>query len=213
MHTPPEWYASLSELTCGPLANIVHPTDHVAGLVCFVASAPEIPMPDQWLPWSLAVHGQLPDQTQADALADVLMKGLQQQLAAMRSGDPLLPGGYECPAIDQADAPVSLWLTGGLAAHKQLENTWQHAWQRMQHKDPHKAPDAAKTLKHCLRLFSTFANVPLAVAQAREAGNQQLVTALPSIFNGLEPALQAYVSLAGQLSGYLPNQFETFVQD
>mgnify|MGYP003678776185 FL=1 len=72
-------------------------------------------------------------------------------------------------------------------------------------------PAATKDLSHCLTMFSTFADLPLAFEQAKVRDNdKQFVALLPTVFLSLPPALQTYVNLSGTLVEYLPNQFETF---
>jgi uncharacterized protein len=71
--------------------------------------------------------------------------------------------------------------------------------------------DLQKDLKHCLNMFSTFADIPFALQQASRKGNTQLETNLATIYQSLPDTLRTYVKTSGKLVDYLPNQFETFV--
>jgi uncharacterized protein len=82
----------------------------------------------------------------------------------------------------------------------------------MQQRKPEEAPALAKDLKHCLLVFSTFANPPAAIAQAKERGEMNLEDKLPMIAQSLQSTLLQYVSISGKLASFLPNQFETFAQ-
>lgn len=194
------------------LPGVLYSEDYVKGLVFAVAAAPEIPMPEQWLPWVFKQHGQLRDIQQADALTDTLMRALQQQLKAMRDNDLALPAHYSFPEIEPdgaGQAPVSVWLSGVLAGHQLLHDVWLQAWQNMlDHSD--NVAEKQRDLSHCLRMFSTFADVSAALQEAERANNPQLAEKLPQIFPALPRALEKYVSLSGELAQYLPQQFETF---
>ena len=61
-------------------------------------------------------------------------------------------------------------------------------------------------------MFTTFANVPLALEQAKRVGNTKLIENIDTIFKSLPRALKTYVDIAGELAQFLPDQFETFVQ-
>jgi uncharacterized protein len=61
-------------------------------------------------------------------------------------------------------------------------------------------------------MFTTFADIPLAIKQADDRGNDQLFNILPKIFLSFPETLKIYVGLSGRLVDYLPNQFETFEQ-
>lgn len=168
-------------------------------------------MPDKWLLWVFKQHGQINDIQQADQLADLLMKELQRQLKLMRSDSIGLPVEYEFP--DSNDAPVCLWLTGLLAGHSLLEPVWQEAWLRVAKQSPENLPLMQKNLRHCLSMFTTFADISLAVDQATHQGNSELEAQLPKIFLSVSDALQTYVNMSGTLVDFMPDQFETFVQD
>jgi uncharacterized protein len=82
----------------------------------------------------------------------------------------------------------------------------------MQVSDETQMQQLQKDLSHCLYMFTTFADIPLAVKQAENRGNDQLLNILPKIFLSFPETLKTYVGLSGRLVDYLPNQFETFEQ-
>lgn len=197
------------------LSHALFSVDYLNGLVFAVASAPEIPMPEVWLPWIFKEHGQLPDTETADKLTDILMGLLQHQLRLMRDDQVCLDDRFELPPdaqkINSERLALSRWCNGVLAGHTRLEKVWNNAWQKMHNKNPNAMPSATKDLSHCLTMFSTFADLPLAFEQAKVRDNdQQFVAQLPRLFLSLPSALQTYVKLSGTLVEYLPNQFETF---
>ena len=199
------------------LSHALFSVDYLKGLVFAVASAPEIPMPEVWLPWIFRQHGQVPDTQTADKLTDLLMSLLQHQLRLMRDEQVTLDSAYVLPenaqCVQSSDLALSRWCSGVLAGHSQLESVWNNAWQKMQKKSPDAMQAAAKDLTHCLTMLSTFADLPLAYEQAKKRQNEeQFVLLLPTVFLSLQPALKTYVGLSGKLVEYLPNQFETFSQ-
>lgn len=199
------------------LREVLFNPDYIKGLIFAVASAPEIPLPDVWLPWIFQRRGQLTSVAQADRLTQLLIALLQQQLALMRDERVDLPGVYLLPQgyqdSEPADVALSQWLTGLLAAHSQLDGVWQKAWQCMLKKSPQTTPQASKTLTHCLAMFTTFADIPLAIEQSEKRGDGQTFgQMLPTVYRSLPGALRQYVKLSGELVEYLPNQFESFVQ-
>ena len=63
----------------------------VDGMIFAVASSPEIPMPEQWMPWLIqSSDGKLVDKD-VDKLADGLMNGLRAHLDFMRQEKSPLP--------------------------------------------------------------------------------------------------------------------------
>lgn len=199
---------------CANLTSILHGEDYIRGVIFAVAAAPEIPMPQQWFTWVFKRHGQLTDSNQADQLADVLMDELKQQLAQMRALPEQGEIGFDYgfPNHLGPENPVSQWFAGLLFAHRALESVWQDAWQQMQAKMDCDLQTHQKDLRHCLSMFSTFANMPLAIEQAQIKGNAELKQQLPQIFLSLPMALGKYVYLSGRLVSYLPDQFEQFKQ-
>jgi uncharacterized protein len=196
------------------LAGVLHSYDYIGGLIFAVASAPEIPMPEQWLPWAIKQRDSLRDEQQADSLSDALIGVLQQQLQDMSDEHIALPAAYSYSQSGGGHNIVSQWFCGLLAGHSQLEGVWLDAWGKMGERGESEIFALQKDLKHCLSLFSTFADIPLALEQAAEKGGDskrtELEDKLPTIFLSLSNSLSTYVSLSGRLVDYLPNQFETF---
>lgn len=194
------------------LRDVVHSYPFIQGLVFAVAAAPEIPMPEQWLPWAIKTSNQLTSTEQADSLTDILMKTLQVQLKSMSEENIQLPVGITFSQNSEEQSPVALWCQGMLFGHSQLESVWQHAWNKMHVSEETHMQQLQKDLSHCLYMFTTFADIPLAVKQAEKRGNDQLLNILPKIFLSFPETLKTYVGLSGRLVDFLPNQFETFEQ-
>jgi uncharacterized protein len=206
-------HASLSSLCVSEeLLDVLHPYAFIQGVIFAVAGAPEIPMPEKWLPWALKASNQLTSTAQADKLTDNLMKLLQVQLQNMSEEKIHLPMGITFNQDGQEQSSVAMWCQGMLFGHSQLESVWQHAWNKMQVSDETQMQQLQKDLSHCLYMFTTFADIPLAVKQAQNRGNDQLFNILPKIFLSFPETLKTYVGLSGRLVDYLPNQFETFEQ-
>jgi uncharacterized protein len=206
-------HASLSSLCVSEeLLDVLHPYAFIQGVIFAVAGAPEIPMPEKWLPWALKASNQLTSNAQADKLTDNLMKLLQVQLQNMSEEKIHLPMGITFNQDGQEQSSVAMWCQGMLFGHSQLESVWQHAWNKMQVSDETQMQQLQKDLSHCLYMFTTFADIPLAVKQAENRGNDQLLNILPKIFLSFPETLKTYVGLSGRLVDYLPNQFETFEQ-
>jgi uncharacterized protein len=194
------------------LSGVLYPYAFIQGIVFAVAAAPEIPMPEKWLPWAIKTSNQLTSTEQADNLTDILMKLLQLQLKSMSEEKIHLPIGITFNQDGQKQSSVALWCQGMLFGHSQLESVWQHAWNKMQLSDKAQMQQLQKDLSHCLYMFTTFADIPLAIKQAEKRGNDQLFNILPQIFLSFPQTLKTYVGLSGRLVDYLPNQFETFEQ-
>jgi uncharacterized protein len=192
------------------LSGVLHPYAFIQGLVFAVAAAPEIPMPEVWLPWAIKTNNQLTSTQQADELTDVLMKVLQEQLKDMSAEKIALPKDVIFTPQGQEPSPVAIWCQGLLYGHSQLESVWQQAWNKMKVSEKAQMQQLQKDLSHCLYMFTTFADVPLAVKQAENRGNDQLLNILPKIFLSFPQTLRTYVGLSGRLVDFLPNQFETF---
>ncbi|PKH00111.1 UPF0149 family protein [Paraglaciecola sp. MB-3u-78] len=197
-----------SEELCG----VLHPYAFIQGVVFAVAAAPEIPMPEKWLLWAMKTDHQLINTKHADNLTDILMKVLQVQLKSMSEEKIHLPMGITFNQDGQKQSSVAVWCQGMLFGHSQLESVWQHAWNKMQLSEVTQMLQLQKDLSHCLYMFTTFADIPLAVKQAENRGNDQLLNILPKIFLSFPQTLKTYVGLSGRLVDYLPNQFETFEQ-
>jgi uncharacterized protein len=206
-------HASLNSLCeSEELSGVLHPYAFIQGVIFAVAGAPEIPMPEKWLLWVIKTSNQLTSTEQADKLTDILMKMLQEQLKSMSEEKIHLPMGITFSQDKQEQSTVSLWCQGMLFGHSQLEPVWQHAWNKMQISDAAQMRQLQKDLSHCLYMFTTFADIPLAIKQAENRGNDQLLNILPKIFLSFPQTLKTYVGLSGRLVDFLPNQFETFEQ-
>ena len=192
------------------LQKILQPLDFIDGLLVGVASVPEIPMPHEWLPLIFKVHGQLPDAETADALADIVMAQLKEVLKAMRDEASVFPSRFSLPLSSENEDAISLWCQGLMFAHGQFEPVWAQAWDKMASADEDVSIKLEKDLKHCLKMFTTFADIKSAKARADAAGNDELISKLPQVSNSLPVSVETYAALAGKLATYLPNQFETF---
>jgi uncharacterized protein len=206
-------HASLNSLCeSDELSGVLHPYAFIQGVVFAVAAAPEIPMPEKWLPWVIKTSNQLTSTEQADNLTDILMKMLQEQLKSMSEEKIHLPLGISFSQEEHTQSSVAVWCQGMLFGHSQLESVWQNAWNKMQVSEMTQMQQLQKDLSHCLYMFTTFADIPLAVKQAENRGNDQLLNILPKIFLSFPQTLKTYVGLSGRLVDFLPNQFETFEQ-
>jgi uncharacterized protein len=197
------------------IADMLHSRYYVEGALLGAGVAPEIPMPDVWLPWAIKHHGQMQNNQQADVITDALFDYFKYCLQQMKDNALRMP--VYCIFEDDSEkwgrtSSLSQWLQGVLTAHSSMEPVWQNAWQLMHDKNPQHAPVLAKKLKHSLGMFSTFADVELAIEQAKMRGQMDFKNNLPLIAQSLPEALNTYVSISGELANYLPNQFETFVQ-
>ena len=101
-------------------------------------------------------------------------------------------------------------MTGLTTGHSMLENVWQEAWQTMIDKAPESSEVFAKDLSRCLRMFTTFADINLAIEQATQRGTDNFAEQLPILAKSISNCLRDYVRLSGDLVSYLPNQFDTF---
>jgi len=81
-----------------------------------------------------------------------------------------------------------------------------------QDKGVQKSEDPARRLTRCLKLFLTLANVELALQKRSQEQREQLVENLPKLADQLPSLAKEYVTIAGELSAVLPNQFESFTQ-
>lgn len=213
MHNP---HQRLEQLCKEQLSGVLYDADFISGLIFAVSACPEIPMPDTWLPWTIKEHGKLKSAEQADLLGEVLMAMMQKQLKDMRDDNLPWPAHFTYPDPEKADStcsPVCRWLKGLLAGHQLLEPVWRGAWQKMSEKSVDTLPRKQRDLTHCLKMFSTFADIHGAIEDANRVGNHELIEKLPAIFQSLPEAMAKYVALSGELVSYLPDQFETFVSD
>lgn len=191
----------------------------VEGALMGACACPEIPMPDAWLPWVIKHHGQVQNDAQANAITDVLFAHFKACLAQMHDDTIQLPvyvqysaqGDSDKSNSERGNLALSEWCEGLLMAHTATEKSWQSAWNKMQQRNPDAAPALAKNLKHCLLVFSTFAEPNKAIKEAAKKGDFELSQKLPMIAQSLEQTLLTYIKISGNLAAYLPNQFETFV--
>jgi uncharacterized protein len=183
----------------------------IFGCIFAVAAAPEIPLPTTWLPWIFKAPVDSRLTQQVDKVSELAMLCLQWQLKQMRDGNIRLLDNLTLPLAPYNDNALAHWMRGLLLAHSHLNDTWQKAWQAMLTKQSTEVTELQRDLKHCLAMFSTFADIPFALQQARSKGNTQLETNLATIFQSLPHTLGIYVKTSGKLVDYLPNQFETFV--
>ena len=201
--------------------GVLHPLHYIDGIIFAVSAAPEIPLPDQWLPWCIKGRGVITD-AQIERLTISLMARLQGRLNAMREEQFDLPEDCDFAANraeedEQSRSSVALrtWLGGLLFGHQKLASVWLSAWQHMgakiaQSNDVSEdlLAEMRRDLSHCLRMFATFADPELAIEKAQQHGNGELHKKLPVIFKSFHLALKQYVDISGKLVGYLPNQFE-----
>lgn len=182
-----------------------HYTD---GFVCAIAAAPEIPMPERWMPWLIQQPGDALSSANVDQLADALMNCLRMHLCSMRDNAVALPEDCLWRETRESSIPLVLsqWLSGFLHAHQQVESDWQLVWQD-------NADDQNnQRLTRSLRLFSTLADIELALKSRTPEQATQLQENAPLLWRQLPQQLVDYVNLAGQLAMNLPNQFETFTK-
>lgn len=189
------------------ISTALHSEAVVQGMIFGVCAAPEIPMPEQWMPWTFAQHQQLTDEVQIDNITAVLMQQMAVTLQEMSEGEIAFITQWEYDQVTQTvNTPCQLFLAGLLLAHEQCETTWQAAWQKLPAEEQ---TTQADNLTHCLNMFSTFVDVSVALERAGDNA-PTLAAALPQIFAQLPDALLQYNELSGLLASYLPNQFEQF---
>lgn len=205
-------------LSSSALKGVLPNVYHVDGMIFAVAAAPEIPMPEQWMPWLVQPKDNTLLKDDVDELADALMNGLRAHLDAMRKQLPPLPLSLLEPDESHGNIRPSHelvhWLNGLLQVHKQLEPIWHEAWQKLeqQRNECSDKESPVARLSRCLKLFTTLANVDLALKYRSEEQAEQLESNLALLINQLLSLLNDYTALAGELAEALPNQFETFTQ-
>lgn len=199
------------------LSSVLPNQYEMDGIIFAVAACPEIPMPEQWMPWVIRNSANRLVNQQVDVLADCLMNSMRAHLQWMRHDKVALP--QDCYYVEgQLSLPQGLvnWLNGLLAGHKQLEPVWKSAWERsakLERKNEkalsgNETPEAR--LSRCLKLFSTLANLELALSQRSDSNAATLQQNIPLLWKQLPALLKDYVLLAGDLAQALPNQFESF---
>lgn len=205
----------MSVVSSEKLKRILPSAYKADGMVFAVAACPEIPMPEQWMPWLIQHSSDVLVDNDVDVLADALMNSLRAHLDCMRAERAALPSAcvYNHTA-QEVPTSVAEWLQGLLYVHQQLEDVWQQAWHRfsLDNKVEPGQELPEKRLSRCLKLFSTLANVELALQSRKAHQAQQLKDNLPLLWKQLPAVLNDYVCLAGQLACALPNQFETFTK-
>ena len=196
-------------VSVGPDGRLLEKPHTILGVIFAVAAAPDIPLPEVWFPWIFKQSVRLDEVKDLAAIHAVVISCFQWQLQQMRDEQIALLKDLEYST--QNTSALAQWMQGVLLAHTQLDSVWHHAWQAMLDSKHAEVGKLQKDLKHCLSVFSTFADIPFALQQARD--KEQLATSLPLIYRSLPEVLRTYVATSGQLIEYLPNQFETFVKD
>ncbi|MBD3586202.1 YecA family protein [Salinimonas sp. HHU 13199] len=196
------------------LCSAIAPQAESRGLMIAVCAAPEIPLPEQWMPWFIRQDPDAPrlSQTQIDELAQRLMYCLRDTLNLMRLEAPLIPDALLHD--EQPGSALQLWLTGLLRGHQHLEQTWQNAWKRAQDNPAQDSgldnEDPARRLRRCLKFFSTLADIDTAMKIRDAAQQAQLQQSLHTLVKQLPSIVDEYIKLAGELAAFLPNQFEMY---
>lgn len=207
--------SSLTQLYQQPQFSAILPSEDFArGFIIAVSAAPEIPMPEQWMPWFAQTFTGSLESHFIDELADALMNQLRDELAAMRDQKDLLPVHLHWQQQSYPSKALCDYLMGMLAGHRHLEQCWLDAWNRaIEQKLPSQGNEAPqKRLKRCLSVFTTLANPELALSQRDEVAARQLSENFGALWQQLPAMLQEYVNLAGEIAQALPNQFEVFTQ-
>ena len=75
----------------GKLTHVLPSAYKADGMIFAVAASPEIPMPEQWMPWLIQSSSSALVDKDVDALADVLMNNLRAHLQCMTDEKPLMP--------------------------------------------------------------------------------------------------------------------------
>ena len=220
----------ISDIVSHPnFKNVLPNAYQVDGMIFAVAAAPEIPMPEQWMPWLIQSSDSKLVDKDVDKLADTLMNGLRAHLDLMRQcKSPLsseLTEATEVKGVMRPSKELESWLNGLLQVHKQLELVWQNAWNHLEKRsaknksdgenklDEDKVTEPAEArLSRCLKLFSTLANIELALSYRNETQVAQLESNIRMLVKQLPSVLADYTRLSGELAQALPNQFETFSQ-
>lgn len=213
----------ISDIVSHPnFKNVLPNAYQVDGMIFAVAAAPEIPMPEQWMPWLIQSSDSKLVDKDVDKLADTLMNGLRAHLDLMRqSKSPLsseLTEAIEVKGVMRPSKELESWLNGLLQVHKQLEPVWQNAWNHLDKRSAQNTSDdkdklaepAEARLSRCLKLFSTLANIELALSYRNETQVAQLESNIHMLVKQLPSVLADYTKLSGELAQALPNQFETF---
>ena len=168
-------------------------------------------MPDEWLTWTIKTHGKVKDSAQADHLFALLFDYFKEVLATMKQNQSLLPT-YITDAGLRTNSKMHDFFKGLLFAHQACEKTWQQAWNEMQKNAPDKMTEQAKQLKHCLLMFTTFANPTKAIENQSPEKRDDFALKLTQVAKSLPEAFALYLRLSGNLVAYLPAQFESYAE-
>ncbi len=192
------------------MRSLLHSPEFVTGVILGVSAAPEIPMPEQWMPWVLqggrgaTMENTDSEKRKIDTLADALIAQLQWQLSQLRANKPLLPRKLFWSDNIEERKPLQQWLQGLLFAHSECEETWFKAWQYAN------IEEGEKRLARCLKCFSVLADAELALSQLEGEKRDNLAQSLPILFKQLNNLLSDYARLADELASTLPGQFEFY---
>ncbi|GGF73416.1 UPF0149 family protein [Alteromonas lipolytica] len=180
---------------------------YLQGTIFAVAACPEIPMPEQWMPWVICSNSDaFIDRQQADELADFLMAQLRDTLDKMRRGESCLPEDCRWHSDTSQRENLQQWLKGLLTGHQQLEEQWLQAWNESSQSLDLESLSARLT--RCLKLFSTLADPQSRLQQTPMDRRAELERGLPRLADSLPGMLKEYVDISGELMQVLPNQFE-----
>lgn len=194
------------------MCNLLHSPEFVAGVILGVSTAPEIPMPEQWMPWVLKggrvtnVENTHDQKNKIDALADALIAQLQWQLSQLRANKTLLPEQFSWSDDEKHQQPLQQWLRGLLFAHSECEEVWFKAWQHAN------INEGESRLARCLKCFSVLADAELALSNLSGEKRDKLAKNLPILFEQLNNLLTDYAKLADELASTLPGQFEFYTK-
>ena len=193
-------------------SDVLSDQPYLQGIIFAVAACPEIPMPEQWMPWVIQADANSAiDKAQADQLADYLMACLRDTLDKMRQEQSLLPYEYNWQGEDDSSTEQQRWLQGVLTGHQQLEKQWLRAWQDSEHTLD--LNDLSSRLTRCLKVFSTLADPAARLQQTAPDRQAELHAGLPRLAASLPALLNEYVEISGELVQVLPNQFEVVPKD
>lgn len=194
------------------MRSLLHGPEFVVGVILGVSASPDIPMPEQWMPWVIqggsaaTIKNTDSDKRKIDVLADALIAQLQWQLSQLRANKPLLPRELYWSDNLVERKPLQQWLKGLLFAHSECEETWFKAWQHAN------IEEGEKRLARCLKCFSVLADPELALSQLKGEKRDNLAQSLPILYKQLNNLLSDYARLADELASTLPGQFELYTK-
>ena len=185
----------------------LHTQPFVEGVIVGACACPEIPLPDVWLPWTIKQHNKVENNAQADRVFEQLFEYFRLVLSSIKRQQLVLPD-YINERDIQKNKNMQDFLSGVLFAHGASEKIWQTAWDKIAIVEPEKMQAHAKSLKHCLMMFTTFANVEQAIKRADKQNNPEMIEKLPQIAKSLPDAFKKYFEISDELVAFLPDQFE-----